>query len=197
MSTRATAVEATRARILEAACDAFLHAWYDDVTLRGIAADAGVALQTLVNHFGTKEALFAAAAERISETIATLRGGVVAGDVAGAATTVVDDYDRTGDYALRLLAIEDRVPAVRPVIARGRRGHQGWVEHVFAAALEGRRGADRKRRAAQLVVATDVYTWKLLRRDKRLSREQTITAIRELVEALHTKTGGGSTWRTS
>jgi hypothetical protein len=54
------------------------------------------------------------------------------------------------------------------------------------------RGVDRKRRVAQLVVATDVFTWKLLRRDKGLSRDQTITAIRELVEALHTHTGGGS-----
>jgi hypothetical protein len=42
------------------------------------------------------------------------------------------------------------------------------------------------------VAATDVYTWKLLRRDKGLSRDQTITAIRELVEALHHQTGGGT-----
>ena len=68
---------------------------------------------------------------------------------------------------------------------RGRRGHQDWVERVFAGALTGLRGVARKRRVAQLVAATDVYTWKLLRRDKELSREQTITAIRELLEALH------------
>jgi AcrR family transcriptional regulator len=192
MSTRAAAVEVTRERILQAACDAFMHDWYDDVTLRDVAADAGVALQTLVNHFGNKEALFGAAAERISDTISTLRWTVTAGDTEGAATTLVDDYEQTGDFTLRTLAIEERVPVVRPVLAIGRRGHQKWVEHVFAAALQEVRGVDRKRRIAQLVVATDVFTWKLLRRDKGLSRDQTIIAIRELVEALHPHIGGGS-----
>ena len=192
MSTRAAAVEVTRERILQAACDAFMQSWYDEVTLRDIAAGAGVALQTLVNHFGSKEALFGAAAERISDTISTLRWSVAVGDVKGAATTLVDDYEQTGDFTLRTLAIEERAPVVQPLIARGRRGHQEWVEHVFAAALAELRGVDRKRRVAQLVVATDVFTWKLLRRDKRLSRDQTITAIRELVEALHTQPGGGS-----
>jgi AcrR family transcriptional regulator len=192
MSTRAAAVEVTRERILQAACDAFMQGWYDDVTLRDVAADAGVAPQTLVNHFGNKDALFGAAAERIGDQISALRWTVVAGDLKGAATTLVDDYEQTGDFTLRTLAIEDRVPVVRPVLAAGRRGHQDWVEHVFATALTGLRGVDRKRRVAQLVVATDVFTWKLLRRDKGLSRDQTITAIRELVEALHSDTGGGS-----
>jgi AcrR family transcriptional regulator len=192
MSTRAAAVEVTRERILHTACDAFMHGWYDDVTLRDIAADAAVALQTLVNHFGSKEALFGAAAERISDAISTLRWTVAVGDLEGAATTLVDDYEQTGDFTLRTLAIEERTPVVQPLIARGRRGHQEWVEHVFGAALAGLRGVDRKRRVAQLVVATDVFTWKLLRRDKGLSRDQTITAICELVEALHTHPGGGS-----
>ena len=192
MSTRAAGVEVTRERILHAACDAFVRSWYDDVTLRDVAADAGVALQTVVNHFGNKEGLFGAAAERISDAISTLRWTVVVGDHEGAATILVDDYEQTGDFTLRTLAIEERVRVVRPVLAVGRRGHQEWVEHVFAAALTGLRGVDRKRRVAQLVVATDVFTWKLLRRDNGLSRDQTITAIRELVEALHTQTGGGS-----
>ena len=192
MSVRAAAFKVTRERILQAACDAFLQGWYDDVTLRDIAADAGVALQTVVNHFGKKEALFGVAAERISDTIATLRWTVEVGDLEGAATTLVDDYEQTGDFTLRTLAIEERVPVVRPILALGRRGHQEWVEHVFAAALTELAGVDRVRRVAQLVVATDVFTWKLLRRDKGLSRDQTITAIRELVEALHNHTGGGS-----
>ena len=184
-------MEVTRERILQAACDAFMRGWYDEVTLREISADADVALQTVVNHFGNKEALFGVAAERVSDTIAALRWTVEVGDLEGAATTLVDDYEQTGDFTLRTLAIEERVPVVRPVLARGRRGHQEWVEHIFVAALRGLRGAARKRRVAQLVVATDVFTWKLLRRDKGLSRKQTITAIRELVEALHTQTGGG------
>jgi AcrR family transcriptional regulator len=192
MATRAAAVEATRERILDAACEAFLASWYDDVTLRDVAATADVALQTVVNHFGTKEVLYGAAVERISDAIEVRRYDVEPGDVEGAVAVLIDDYDRTGDFALRTLAEEGRLAVVGPGLARGRRGHQDWVEHVFPRALKGLRGAARQRRLAQLVAVTDVYTWKLLRRDKGLSRDQTVVAVRELVEALHAFPRGGS-----
>jgi AcrR family transcriptional regulator len=192
MAARAAAVEVTRERILDAACDAFVASWYDEVTLRDVAAAADVALQTVVNHFRTKEALYGAAVERISDAIEARRYDVEPGDVEGAVATLIDDYDRTGDFTLRTLAEEGRLAVVGPGLARGRRGHQAWVEHVFPTALTGLRGPARQRRLAQLVAVTDVYTWKLLRRDKRLSRDQTVLAVRELVEALHNSRGGGS-----
>jgi AcrR family transcriptional regulator len=192
MSARAAAVEATRERILDAAYEAFMERWYDDVTLRDVAADAGVALQTVVNHFGTKEALFGEVSDRFDESINAARWTVAPGDVAAIVTTLVDDYERTGDVVLRLLALEDRMPVVRPMIARGRRSHRDWVEHMFRAPLTGLRGAARRRRVVQLVAALDVYTWKLLRLDNGLSREQTIAAIRDMVEALINDRQGGS-----
>jgi AcrR family transcriptional regulator len=191
MSVRAEATEATRARIVEAAADAFSDHWYEDVTIRGVAADAGVALQTVRNHFPTKEDLFVAAAERIAASIASVRFAVEPGDIDGALTALLDDYERTGDSVMRLLAVEERVPVVQPHLALGRRGHEAWVEHVFADALKGLRGKAHSRRLAQLVVATDDYCWKLLRRDKGLEREQTITAMRELILALHHDPPGG------
>jgi AcrR family transcriptional regulator len=192
MAARAAAVEVTRERILDAACDAFLASWYDDVTLREVAAAADVALQTVVNHFGTKEALYGVAVERISDAIEARRYDVEPGDVEGALAALIDDYDRTGDFTLRTLADEGRLAIVGPGLARGRRGHENWVAHVFPRALTGLRGAASQRRLAQLVAVTDVYTWKLLRRDKELSRDQTVLAVRELVEALHTSNQGGS-----
>jgi hypothetical protein len=36
----------------------------------------------------------------------------------------------------------------------------------------------------ELVVATDVYTWKLLRRDQGLSRDDTAAAVLRIVNAL-------------
>jgi AcrR family transcriptional regulator len=192
MSTRAAAMEATRERIIEAALLAFTSEWYDDVTVRGIAADAGVALQTVVNHFGTKEALFGVAVERFGDRIEAARATVAVDDIPGAITTLVDDYDESGDAIVRMLALEDRIPVLRPALERGRRAHEEWVERVFAAALERLRGAERTRRIAGLVAATDVYTWKLLRRDRGLTRKQTILAVREMVEALHNDAKGGS-----
>lgn len=182
---RRGALEATRERILDIAQEQFGAAWYDDVTLRGIADAAGVALQTVVNHFGSKEALVLVVGERVGEAIAAARWSVEPGDVAVAIATLVADYERTGDATVRNLAVEEKVPVVRPMIDVGRRGHEAWVQHCFPAALDGVTGVARTRRVAQLVAVTDVYAWKVLRRDKGLSVRQVQLAMRELVLALH------------
>lgn len=185
MSARAAAAEATRERIVEAACAAFTSQWYEDVTVRAIAEDAGVALQTVLNHFRTKEELCAAGLERFGDRIGATRWSVDTDDLDGAIRLLLDDYERNGDTMLRTLAVEERIPAVRAAVDRGRAGHLAWVELVFAGALTGLRGAARARRLAQLVAVTDVYTWKLLRRDRGLDPDQTVRAVRELVDALH------------
>ena len=182
-------MEATRERILDVAIEQFSNAWYDDVSLRRIAAAAGVALQTVVNHFGSKEQLFLVVAERIGERIARARWAVKAGDVDGAIAVLVADYEQTGDSTVRNLAVEEKVGAVQPTIDVGRRGHEAWVQHAFPLALAGLTGVARERRVAQLVAITDVYTWKILRRDKGLSVRQVQRAMRELVLALHPTTG--------
>lgn len=182
---RQAAAEATRRRILDVAAEAFTSRWYDEVTLRGLAAEAGVALQTVTNHFASKEELFSAALEELGDRIESTRFAVEPGDVAGALRVLVEDYERTGEATLRLLALEDRVPAVAAPLAQGRAGHERWVEHVFAPALRGLRGRARSRRRAQLVVVTDVYTWRLLRRDKGFSQQETVVAMTEMVLALH------------
>jgi AcrR family transcriptional regulator len=188
MTSRTAAASVTREGIVNAASELFVAEHYEDVTLRRIAVAAGVALQTVVNHFETKESVFAAVVERVSAEISGRRDDVAPGDVRRAVAALVDDYELTGDPTLRTLAIEDRVAAVRPALARGRATHRAWVQRVFPAALDGLERRQRRRRLAQLVAATDVFTWRLLRRDQRLSRAETILAMAEMVEALHPNT---------
>jgi hypothetical protein len=114
------------------------------------------------------------------------------GDIDGTISTLMEDYERTGDFIMRMLAVEERVPVVKPLVQRGRSQHREWVTRTFPSALKGLRGRARSRRVAQLVMATDVYCWKLLRRDQGLDREQTSTAMRELVLALHNDNPGGT-----
>lgn len=174
MDARRAAAAATRSRILDAAGEAFLTRWFDEVTIQGIAADAGVSGQTVLNHFGDKQTLFAAAAERLSEEISSRRSTAAPGDVEGAIDALVRDYEITGDPSIRGLALEERVEAVRPLLAEGRARHRQWVEETFG----------RPDITAELVVATDVYTWKLLRRDQGLSLEATRDGMRTIVLAL-------------
>ena len=174
MDLRAAAAEATRERILAAAADLFLERWYDDVTLAAIAERAGVSGQTVINHFGGKEPLAAAAHQRLSEEIVSPRYTPEAGDIPALVAAVADDYEKTGDAVVRLLALEEKVPSLQPLLARGREGHREWVTTMFGA----------PKLLPELVVATDVYTWKLLRRDQGLSRDETVAAMLRIVQAL-------------
>jgi len=174
MELRAAAADATRERILTAAVEAFLEDWYDAVTLTAIAKRAGVSSQTVLNHFGSKEALAAAAHERGGEQIESARYTPVPGDVPALVEATVEDYERTGDAIIRMLALEEKVATLRPLLARGRRSHRRWAESMFGA----------PELVPELMVATDVYTWKHLRRDQGLSRDQTAASMLRIVQAL-------------
>ena len=174
MELRAAAAEATRERILVAAADVFLERWYDDVTLAELAKHAGVSGQTVINHYGGKEQLATAAYEYLSKQITLRRSTPEPGDVEGAVEALVEDYEITGDAVIRMLALEEKVATLGPLLRRGREGHREWVETMFQA----------PDLTHELIVATDVYSWKLLRRDQGLSRERTSAAIRHMVQAI-------------
>ena len=174
MELRAAAAEATRERILEAAADVFLEHWYDDVTLAELARHAGVSGQTVINHYGGKEQLAAAAYDHLGKQITLRRYTPEPGDVEGAVEALVEDYEVTGDAVIRMLALEEKFATLGPLLKRGRKGHREWVEAMFQA----------PELTHELIVATDVYSWKLLRRDQGLSRERTAAAIRHMVQAI-------------
>jgi AcrR family transcriptional regulator len=174
MELRAASAEATRRRILDAAFAAFLEHWYDDVTIASVAKRAGVSGQTVLNHFQSKEGLFTAVHQRFGEEVVERRYRPKPGDVRGAVEALVEDYEVTGDAVARFLALEEKVSSLPAVLAIGRQGHREWVETMFQA----------PGLTAELVVATDVYTWKLLRRDQGLSRDETFASILKIVEAL-------------
>lgn len=184
MRVRAEHAAATRERILATAGELFTMRLYDDVSLDDVAAGAETTVQTIIRRFGSKESLFAAMAEWSGARMVVPREAARPGDVRGAVRGLVDHYEQFGDAVFLLLSQEDRVPAIRPHTAAGRAYHRAWVERLLAGALAGLRGAARERRLAQLIAVTDLYNWRLLRRDLGLSRRQAETAIRELVEAL-------------
>ena len=184
MRARAEQVAATRERILESALGLFGTRLYDDISLDEIATVAETTVQTVIRHFASKESLFAAMTDWASERMVARREEALPGDTAGAVHGLVDHYEEWGDVVLLVLSQEDRVPAIRPHTDEGRAYHRAWVERLLGDALAGLRGSARQRRLAKLIAVTDLYTWKLLRRDLGLNRRQAEIAIRELVEAI-------------
>ena len=181
MVTRARAVAASGERMLASAWGRFCAQPYQEVRLADIAADAEVTVQTLHARFGTKEDLFVAAWRWFVRPQGVRRDRVAAGDVPAGIRALYDDYERDGDAVLRLMAQEERIPAVREMINGGRAYHRDWVARVFAPLLEGLGAAARRRRHVELIVATDLLVWKLLRRDMKLGRKEAERIVTEMV----------------
>lgn len=179
---RAAAAEDTAKRIIEAFLELLMSQWFDDITLDRVAVRAGVSVPTLVRRFGGKDGLLAAAVPVLSAQIAEQRGGATH-DAATSVDRLVADYERTGDAIIRLLALAPRFPAIGQLTEFGRGQHRRWVATAFGESLSTIQGAARERALDALVVATDVYTWKLLRRDLRRSLDDCRQTIQGLIVA--------------
>jgi hypothetical protein len=94
----------------------------------------------------------------------------------------MDDYEQAGDLVVRSLAQEDRHPAIRRMTDTGRAFHRAWIEAVFAPWLKDLAPADACKRTDALVVATDVYVWKLLRRDMNRSLSEYGRLVERLID---------------
>ena len=182
MTARARAQEATARRILATAREAFIEDPYEDVTLARIAERAGVSHQTLLNHFGSKERLFTAFGEELAGEIYHIRERATTGDPRSVANALLAQYERFGDANARWDLLEERLPVFAGVIKEARRYHRAWLERMFAPWLDVP-VRERDHRLALLYVATDVKTWKLLRRQLGLGRRTTGELMLRLVEA--------------
>lgn len=177
---RAEAAEETRLRIVRSAFALQTERLTAEISLEDVAARAGVSVQTILRRFGSKAGLFEESLGWINAEIAEERRAP-AGDVPGAIRVLVDHYEKRGDFALLMLAQETSYAHVRQMSEAGKDTHRAWVAEVFGSRLPAER---REELLDLLVVATDVYTWKLLRRDRGLSRDRTEHRINTLVDAI-------------
>lgn len=181
MRARAESKRKTRDDILDAAIALSEERLSVEIVLADVAERAGVSVQTVLRHFGSRQGLFECALARLGEQVRAERKTPV-GDVPAAVRTIVTFYDRLGEWTLRLQALEHSDPSSRRTVRLGRRVHREWVTEVFAPQLAGRR--DREELVDLLVVATDVLTWKILRRDGGMDRPTTCRRMRRLVSGI-------------
>lgn len=187
MTALARSVEETRRRILEVAAGLATDRRIGAISLDDVATGAGVSVQTVLRQFGSKAGLVDATTTYVERAIVEERAAPV-GDVDAAVRVLVDHYEARGELALLLLAQELDDPQVRAITDRGKGLHRAWVEEVFAPHV----GGD-DQLVDLLVVVTDVYAWKLLRLDRKLSRARTEQRMTTLVRAVLATTEGGIT----
>jgi AcrR family transcriptional regulator len=178
MAVRGAKAAENRVRIAEAAGELFeVHS--SAFTLDDVAARSGTSVQTVLRAFGSKQQLLV---ETIGSSRTRLDPDAFADSLEGVVAQLFEDYEKIGDRVIRVLAEEDRVDGFAELAAEGRRSHRAWIETAFGADL---RRLSQKRRAhvaTALLAATDVYLWKLLRRDLGLERPAAEAVMVRLVQ---------------
>jgi len=182
-SARAQAAEQTAQRIIDAFAACLRESWFDEITLEQVARRAGAAERTVFRRFGGKEGLletfvvdFVSRANRQREA--------TPGQVDAAIANLIDLYEEWGDSVIRNLAQEPRHPALKPLLDAGRTEHRAMTVATYAPWLDGLDEGPRRQAVDALITVTDIYVWKLLRRDIGRSRQDTEALMRMLVGAV-------------
>jgi AcrR family transcriptional regulator len=180
MTERAAKAEATRERIRASAMALYSASAIEEFTLDEVARRAGTTVQTILRAYGSKEDLLFSALEAMADTDTPLKASPP-GDIAAAVAAIFDIYETMGDAVIQRLHDEPRHPALKTLLDRGRNGHRNWVKTAFAPFLHERQVSDRTQLIHALNAATDVYVWRLLRRDGGLSRAAAEAIVRKFI----------------
>jgi AcrR family transcriptional regulator len=183
LGARAVAAEATLARVMQAFITLMQNRWFDQITLDEVASAAGVTVQTVIRRFGGKDGLLEAARDHLGDEIRERRN-VRSGDIEHAVDVLIKDYEAQGDLVLRLLAQEERYPALSVVCDYGRAEHRAWIADICAPYVSKLPQGAQRDCVDGLVVATDIYTWKLLRRDMKRSAAKYKAQVLQMVGAI-------------
>jgi AcrR family transcriptional regulator len=183
MTARAAKAEATKARILANAMQHYTERAIEDFTLDEVAERSATTVQTVLRIFGSKDKLIFAMLGELAAGGMSLKP-TPPGDVAAAVTAIFDIYETTGDLLIQYLNDERRRPSLQPVLQQGRENHRDWVKSIFAPQLKQQSGGARAQLLHILDVATDVYVWKLLRRDQALGRSAAEAIVCRLINSV-------------
>jgi len=178
MDGRAAAAQATRERIRTAAADLYRERAIADFTLDDVARRAATTVKTVLRAFGSKEDLLMAALTALTRSGIPTKPAVP-GDAAAAVREIFDIYEAVGDLVIARLGDERRLPALKASLDEGRAGHREWVARAFEPQLR-----EHPQRLDMLAVLTDVYVWKLLRRDRGLERAAAEATVLGMVRAV-------------
>lgn len=184
MTARAQAAEQTAQNILAATVALWKEISIEQITLQMIAERAGVTVQTVIRRFGSKDGVIEACIERDSTGLAAERAEIPVGDVTAALDTLLAHYERDGDSVLRMLAVEEQYPIARKAAGAGRQIHRQTCARIFAPYLPASEHKAYSVRLDAFVAATDIFIWKLLRRDLGRPADETKRVFRHLVDGL-------------
>lgn len=181
MTKRSNAVAKTKERIVAATEMLLTNGSLTDLTLQAIADSAGVTVQTVLRHMGSREGCLAEVAKVVSERVDSQRGRTEPGDVDAAISSVLDHYEAESGLVLNLIEQAGTGEAfATQAVESGRMYHRNWVKRCFGPLVP----ELKPEITDALVAATDIYTWKLLHLDMGRSKKAARAVMNRLVRGI-------------
>jgi AcrR family transcriptional regulator len=187
MTARAAKAQETRERICAAAAALYRERSIEDFTLDDVARRAQTTVQTVLRAFGSKEDLVLAALTSLVESGTPMKPAHPS-NPADAVREIFDIYETVGDVVIARLSDERRLPALKTSLDEGRAGHREWVARVFEPYAH-----TNPQLFEMLNVLTDVYVWKLLRRDRGLDRASAESIVSAMISSVLKECSNGKT----
>ncbi len=178
-SKRKAQAEERRRHILKCAAQIIADATDDEFRLEDVAQAASVSVQTILRAFGSKDALMVATLETEAPDAVDFSAfaNIEPHDIERFMLAIFTIYDKIGDLVIRLLSDENRSSEFHHALEVGRQFHKGWVNDLFAPYLDKEPPKERQVLFHALMNATDIYVWKILRRDEALSLEDSVATV--------------------
>lgn len=181
---RSKKAEETRLAIMKALAQLWADYPINEITLEMIAGEAGVTTRTILRKFGSKEGLLEASLAKDPAEIDSARKQARVGDVDHILETLLSNYEKIGDAALRTIYLEPELEIARRIGEKGRKVHREWCERVFSPFLPEPDNPTYEIQLNSFIAVTEIYLWKLLRKDFQLSYKKTFSIFKNMIVSL-------------
>ncbi len=181
MTKRSEQAAQTRTKIISATERLLANKLLDEVNLKAIAKEADTTVQTVLRHMDSRDGCFKAVVQVVTERVEKQRNNSEYNSIEAAISDLTAHYESEGMLILNLLAQEQSGDSfVSSLMQEGRSYHRNWVERCFSNYFHGNSEAT----TDALVVATDIYNWKLLRLDIGRSENAAKEVITNIVKKI-------------
>lgn len=134
---------------------------FGEVTLQGVADEAGVSLKTVVRHFGSKEELLRQAMDEARGVEEDSRS-VPVGDLEEVCRALAERYELMAEQIYRMGDVELTYQWLADWVQMARTSHLNWLAEAFDPWLP-TEGPEREDRLMCLFSATEIRSWWAIR----------------------------------
>lgn len=184
MDRRSRSAAETGERIVQAVLQLWKEVHIHDITLESVAKKSGVSIRTILRKFDTREGLLQACIEQNAAGVIEERIHAPSGDIKAIVHALLSNYEKMGEAGIRTIYLENEVKEAREIGRKGREVHREWCARVFAPFLPDPVHEEYEIRLGAFISATEIYLWKLLRKDLGYSYDETYRVFMMLLEGL-------------